>query len=146
MVIIFFAVTPLVILRYQLFNLLGVLYVRSVTFVFSLLFNSTSTSTVFTSGDFSTFGGFACLCCRHCCCVTTAVVVALHNVNLKCSRIVTDIYAASYECTAAPYAFIYCRFVNLRFTVEDGASLVFDMPKTQFGPNSGVSLSTINNK
>lgn len=34
------------------------------------------------------------------------------------------------------------RFVNLRFTVEDGASLVFDMPKTQFGPNSeGVCLT-----
>lgn len=27
------------------------------------------------------------------------------------------------------------RFVNVRFTVEDGASLVFDMPTTEFGPN-----------
>lgn len=30
------------------------------------------------------------------------------------------------------------RFVNVRFTVEDGASLIFDLPKTRFGPNSGV--------
>lgn len=31
------------------------------------------------------------------------------------------------------------RFVNVRFTVEEGATLVFDMPITRFGPNSGVS-------
>lgn len=31
------------------------------------------------------------------------------------------------------------RFVNVRFTVEAGASLVFDMPTTEIGPNSGVS-------
>ncbi|CAM9295561.1 unnamed protein product [Scytosiphon promiscuus] len=29
------------------------------------------------------------------------------------------------------------RFVNVRFTVEAGASLVFDMPATEIGPNSG---------
>ena len=32
------------------------------------------------------------------------------------------------------------RFVNVRFTVEEGATLVFDMPITRFGPNSGVRL------
>lgn len=32
------------------------------------------------------------------------------------------------------------RFVNLRFTVEEGATLVFDMPITRFGPNSGVRV------
>lgn len=31
------------------------------------------------------------------------------------------------------------RFVNLRFIVEEGASLIFDMPVTRVGPNSGVS-------
>ncbi|CAM9102426.1 unnamed protein product, partial [Ascophyllum nodosum] len=31
------------------------------------------------------------------------------------------------------------RFVNVRFTVEDGAELIFDMPKTKFGPNDGYS-------
>lgn len=36
------------------------------------------------------------------------------------------------------YYMAISRFVNLRFTVEDGASLVFDMPETNFGPNSGV--------
>ena len=46
---------------------------------------------------------------------------------------VTGTYATSSECTVAPF-----RFVNIRFTVEDGASLVFDMPTTQFGPNDGV--------
>lgn len=35
---------------------------------------------------------------------------------------------------------IALRFVNLRFTVEDGASLVFDVDLTWFGPNSGVSI------
>lgn len=34
------------------------------------------------------------------------------------------------------------RFVNLRFTVEDGASLTFDIPTTQFGPSSSVSLAS----
>lgn len=33
-------------------------------------------------------------------------------------------------------------FVNVRFTVEAGASLVFDMPLTKIGPNSGVSQFT----
>ncbi|CAM9381243.1 unnamed protein product [Ascophyllum nodosum] len=32
----------------------------------------------------------------------------------------------------------YVRFVNVRFTVEEGATLVFDMPITRFGPNSGA--------
>eukprot|EP00904_Undaria_pinnatifida_P009443 jgi/Undpi1/5629/HiC_scaffold_2.g00904.m1 len=31
----------------------------------------------------------------------------------------------------------FVRFVNLRFTVEEGAELIFDMPVTRFGPNSG---------
>ncbi|CAM9381103.1 unnamed protein product [Ascophyllum nodosum] len=31
----------------------------------------------------------------------------------------------------------YVRFVNVRFTVEEDASLTFDLPKTLFGPNSG---------
>lgn len=30
------------------------------------------------------------------------------------------------------------RFVNFGFTVKSGAHLVFDMPKTKFGPNSTV--------
>ena len=30
------------------------------------------------------------------------------------------------------------RFVNVRFTVEDEATLIFDMPVTRIGPNSGV--------
>lgn len=28
------------------------------------------------------------------------------------------------------------RFSNVRFTVMDGASLIFDFDKTEFGPNS----------
>lgn len=35
----------------------------------------------------------------------------------------------------------FFRFVNLRFTVEEGATLVFDMPITRFGPNNPVSFS-----
>eukprot|EP00904_Undaria_pinnatifida_P009446 jgi/Undpi1/5631/HiC_scaffold_2.g00906.m1 len=31
----------------------------------------------------------------------------------------------------------FVRFVNVRFTVEEGAELIFDMPVTRFGPNSG---------
>lgn len=33
---------------------------------------------------------------------------------------------------------IFFRFVNLRFTVKEGAMLAFDMPVTRFGPNSNV--------
>ncbi|CAM9593958.1 unnamed protein product, partial [Ectocarpus sp. 8 AP-2014] len=33
----------------------------------------------------------------------------------------------------------FVRFVNLRFIVEEGASLIFDMPVTRVGPNSGQS-------
>lgn len=29
------------------------------------------------------------------------------------------------------------RFTNLRFTVKDGAGLIFDFAKTEFGPNLG---------
>ncbi|CAB1109311.1 unnamed protein product [Ectocarpus sp. CCAP 1310/34] len=32
----------------------------------------------------------------------------------------------------------FVRFVNLRFIVEEGASLIFDMPVTRVGPNSVV--------
>lgn len=31
------------------------------------------------------------------------------------------------------------RFVNVGFTVRSGANIVFDMPKTLFGPNTEVS-------
>ena len=43
-----------------------------------------------------------------------------------------NISAAS-NCAAVSH-----RFINVRFTVEDGASLIFDMPETQFGPNGNV--------
>lgn len=33
----------------------------------------------------------------------------------------------------------FIRFVNIRFTVEDGASLIFEMGLVVFGPNTGVS-------
>lgn len=34
---------------------------------------------------------------------------------------------------------VILRFVNVGFTVMSGANLVFDMPKTKFGPNTEVS-------
>lgn len=30
------------------------------------------------------------------------------------------------------------RFFNIRFTIMEGASLIFDMPETQFAPNGVV--------
>ena len=33
------------------------------------------------------------------------------------------------------------RFVNMGFSVVSGANLVFDMPKTKFGPNTEVSTN-----
>ena len=35
--------------------------------------------------------------------------------------------------------FLIPRFINVAFLVMPGASLVFDMPETLFGPNEDVS-------
>lgn len=40
--------------------------------------------------------------------------------------------------STSEYSAASLRFINVRFTVDYGASLVFDMPTTQFGPNDGV--------
>lgn len=38
----------------------------------------------------------------------------------------------------------FLRFVNVGFTVMSGANLVFDMPKTKFGPNTEVGTVKCN--
>ena len=42
-------------------------------------------------------------------------------------------------CLTSTRKYCFHRFVNMGFTVMTGANLVFDMPETNFGPNTEVS-------
>lgn len=52
-----------------------------------------------------------------------------------------------HQLRAAPMLLVFplfnrARFINVRFTLEEGASLVFDMPQTTIGPNHEVKRAT----